>query len=61
MKKSYKAPEAITVRLTQILPLASSPLNIVDDGDQSILNDKDATSGADGLVKGSTNFWDNEW
>ena len=60
MKKAYITPEALTVRLAAILPLASSG-DLTKNGNTYTggLIDKDATD--DALVKGSTNLWDDIW
>ena len=61
MKKTYQTPEALTVCLTQILPLASSPMNVTTDGDTAGLNDGYAGDGDDALTKGMNGIWDTNW
>ena len=61
VKKTYINPEIIVVRLMPTTVLAASPLNVANSGDTTELNQTSAPDGADALVKGSKNIWDEEW
>ena len=43
--------------------IAASPLNVTKDGDTTSFKTGQATSGADGLVKGGNDYdvWDDDW
>ena len=61
MKKTYIIPETLVVKLSMCNIIAASPLNVKNDGDTATTKDGFADDGADGLAKGSTNVWDEEW
>ncbi|MCR5851186.1 MAG: hypothetical protein K6G92_10860 [Bacteroidaceae bacterium] len=61
MKKTYIIPKALTVRLNTSNIIAASPVNITGDSGTATLNDFQTESGAEVLVKGDVNIWDDEW
>ena len=60
MKKTYIIPEALVVNLSMCNIIAASKDVPTDDGDTTTPKDDFAGNG-DGLAKGSTNVWDEEW
>ena len=63
MKKTYIIPEMDITVLEMQQIIAASPLNVTKDGDTTSFKTGQATSGADGLVKGGNDYdvWDDDW